>query len=174
MSNNALIPKTALVTSFAPWRANHLSNSADDLLIELSQQGSKSSLQLLRQLPVNFPVARSITTHKIQQLQPDVVLCCGMAEFRSTLSLESRAVNGQQQLQSLVNLDELVAGLTQTEISHDAGRFVCNALYYGILNYLKCYSPDTLCLFVHVPVLTSKNREGIVADFCAILERLTT
>lgn len=168
------MPKTALLTSFAPWRANHLSNSADDLLVELSSQWQKEPMHLLRQLPVNLPIAQSITVHKINQLQPDVVLCCGMAEFRNRLSLESRAVNRQQQLQTSANLEDLVVGLSLTEISHDAGRFVCNALYYGILNYLKCHSPGTLCLFVHVPILTFENREGVVTDFCAILEKLTT
>ncbi|PSB05967.1 peptidase C15 [filamentous cyanobacterium CCP1] len=168
------MPKTALLTSFAPWRANHLSNSADDLLVELSSQWQKEPMHLLRQLPVNLPIAQSITVHKINQLQPDVVLCCGMAEFRNRLSLESRAVNRHRQLQTSANLEDLVAGLSLTEISHDAGRFVCNALYYGILNYLKCHSPGTLCLFVHVPILTFENREGVVTDFCAILEKLTT
>ncbi|WP_416674579.1 pyroglutamyl-peptidase I family protein [Egbenema bharatensis] len=181
------MPSTTLLTSFAPWKANHWSNSADDLLQDLladlahrETQGethlesklSPTSLHFLRQLPVNFPVAHSIVTHKINQLQPRLVLCCGMAESRHKLSLESNAVCQTQQLYTSIDLDGLAAGLTQTEISHDAGRFVCNALYYGILNYLKCYSPDTLCLFVHIPVLTPNNRKGIVADFWAILERL--
>jgi pyroglutamyl-peptidase len=176
-----------LLTSFAPWKANHWSNSADDLLQDLLADLSYlethpethperklplTALHFLRQLPVNFPVAQSIVTHKINQLQPNLVLCCGMAESRHKLSLESNAVCREQPLYTSVDLDVLVAGLTQTEISHDAGRFVCNALYYGILNYLKCYSPDTLCLFVHIPVLTPNNRKGIVTDFWAILERL--
>jgi pyroglutamyl-peptidase len=165
--------KTALLTSFAPWRANHVSNSADDVLIHVQQQWSEAPVQMLRQLPVNFPIAQSITVHKIKQLQPDVVLCCGMAEFRHRLSLEAQAVNGAHQLHTPIDLDRLVNGLVHTEISYDAGRFVCNALYYGILKHLKYYSPNTLCLFVHVPVLTLKNQESIIADFCKILERLT-
>lgn len=165
--------RTVLLTSFATWKPYQISNSADDLLQTISHLGAMSaSLHLLRQLPVNVPIAQEIAITKIQQLQPQFVLCCGMAESRLKLSLESRAVVGNKMLCTTVDTKQLVEGLSITEISHDAGRFVCNGLYYAILNYLRQGSPDTRCAFVHVPLLSSHNREAIVADFCRILERV--
>lgn len=167
------MPKLALLTSFSVWKAQQQSNSSDELLVDISRQPFGASLHLLRHLPVNLPVAKALTIAKINQLKPQVVLCCGMAESRSKLNVESRAVVGNQTLETGVDLGSVMAGLSATEISHDAGRFVCNGLYYAILNYLQNYHSDTQCLFVHVPILTLSNRKGIVTDFCSILETLT-
>lgn len=97
-----------------------------------------------------------------------------MAESRTQLTVESRAVVRNHVLHTTINLENLIAGLSITEISQDAGRFVCNSLYYAMLNHLQQHDPDKRCLFVHVPVLTPNNREAIVADFRSILKRVTS
>ncbi|GAB4382980.1 MAG: hypothetical protein Kow00121_44050 [Elainellaceae cyanobacterium] len=121
-----------------------------------------------------MPVAQELAIAKMQQLQPQTILCCGMAESRTKLSLELRAVVGTHKLYTSINVKDLAAGLTATEISEDAGRFVCNGLYYAILNYLQNRSLDAACMFVHVPLLSSCNRGQIIADFYQILERVLT
>ncbi len=158
-----------LLTAFAPWKAQQLSNSADDLL-QAIQPIASSSVSFLRGLPVNLPVARSLTIAKLQQVQPQILVLCGMAETRSRLSLEATASLGDRQLHTSIDLGCLTADLAATEISQDAGRFVCNSLYYAMLN---SEHPSSLqCLFVHVPILQDLNRAAIVADFQVILERL--
>lgn len=165
--------KVALLTSFSTWKSGQKSNASDDLLLEIRSLSSLAmSLQIMRHLPVNVPVALELVVRKIEQLQPHVVLCCGMAEHRTYLNLETKATVGNKALYTNVNLLNLTLGLSQTKISEDAGRFVCNGLYYAILDYLQVYFPATQCLFVHVPPLTLQNREYIVADFDLILERL--
>lgn len=166
--------RTVLLTSFTTWKVHQRSNSSDDLLLELLKTPVSPSMHVFRHLPVNVPVAKEIAISKIQQLQPQIVLCCGMAEARPKLSMESRAIMGNRVLHTTVNLKALIAGLDWTEISEDAGRFVCNGLYYAILNHLQSNYPDTHCVFVHVPILTANNRESIVADFSLILERVLT
>ena len=166
--------RTVLLTSFAIWKAHQRSNASDDLLLEIAKTSVISSLHVFRQLPVNVPVAKELVIGKIQQIQPHVVLCCGVAESRSKLNVESRAVVGDHVLHTAFDLEALTMGLYSTEISEDAGRFVCNGLYYAILNYLQGHHPDKQCLFVHVPVLTTSNREKVVADFSLILERVLT
>lgn len=174
-----------LLTSFAPWKAHQLSNSSDDLLLEIGKMGTPSWLHLLRQLPVNVPVAKEIIIGKIQQLQPQTVICCGMAESRTKLNVESKAVVRGDSLHTRVDLEALTAGLNSTEISDDAGRFVCNGLYYAILYYLQSRHPDIRpldiqglfdiqCLFVHVPILTPANQKNVIADFSSILKRVLT
>jgi pyroglutamyl-peptidase len=133
------------------------------------------SLAVLRQLPVNAPVARSLTVYKFEQLRPRLLVCCGMAESRRQLSLETQAVQGESILQTGLDLEGLAAGLNRAgfaiELSQDAGRFVCNSLYHAMLNYLKRY-PDYQTLFVHVPLLRAGNREQIVTAFRALLQAL--
>lgn len=132
------------------------------------------ALATFRQLPVNAPIARSLTIYKFEQVRPALLLCCGMAESRQQLSLETQAVQGESILKTSLDLEQLVASLSQVhpiEISQDAGRFVCNSLYHAMLNYLKRY-PDHQTLFVHVPRLTSTNREQLVAAFRALIQKL--
>jgi len=182
--------KTVLITSFATWKNDQLSNSSDELLAAVSQTySSLPSVYLLRQLSVNTPVAKAMAIAQIIRLQPQVMLCCGMAELREKLSLEVQAVVGNQVLQTSLDLTDLMKDLSHTEISHDAGRFVCNSFYYSMMDYFKTKSSikepisgssangsqdvdlPCACLFVHVPVLTPLNRSQILMDFCKILDK---
>jgi pyroglutamyl-peptidase len=166
------MPKTILLTSFTTWEPHQKSNAADDLLLEIIKTNPPPSLRFLRQLPVDFQLAPAQAIAHVNELRPDMVICCGMAESRSQLSLEARAVVGNDVLYTPVNLEELTAELLNTEISHDAGQYVCNALYYAMLHHLQQSSWNCRCLFVHVPVLHSGNLAAIVTDFQRILEAI--
>ncbi|NEQ23049.1 MAG: peptidase C15 [Microcoleus sp. SIO2G3] len=162
-----------LLTSFQTWLPHQRSNASDDLLEEIAQLNSLSpSLTFLRQLPVDVPKASRRVIDKIEELQPDVIICCGMAECRTTLTVESCATCNDDLLKTSVSLEKLVAELVGTEISHDAGKFVCEGLYYEVLSYLRSHNLNTCCIFVHVPVLTPENLPVIVADFRLIIEKV--
>ncbi|MBD2092552.1 peptidase C15 [Microcoleus sp. FACHB-1515] len=181
------LPHQLLLTSFSTWLPHQKSNSADDLLVEFLQRKPSIDLQVLRHLPVDFMLAPQQTIACIQTLQPQAVVCCGMAESRSKLSVESQAVisntvpgaqsdtvlgaQSDRILKTRFDLPQLVNGLPLTEISHDAGRFVCNATYFAVLEHLQHSSG--LGLFVHVPILTEANCEAIVSDFATLLQRIS-
>jgi pyroglutamyl-peptidase len=170
--SKSAMSKTILITSFATWKRNQPSNASDDLLEALLQTRSlPPSVYLLRHLPVNTPVAKDMAITQITQLQPQVMLCCGMAETRQKLSLESRAIVGFQTLRTPMRLPELMQDLIHSEISHDAGQFVCNSFYYTMMDYFKTHDLSCECLFIHVPILTNANRSQILIDFCKILNR---
>ena len=57
-----------------------------------------------------------------------------------------------------------------TEISDDAGRFVCNATYFAVLAHLQ--NSASIGLFVHVPVLNDANRDAIAQDFEQLIARI--
>jgi pyroglutamyl-peptidase len=165
--------KTVLVTSFATWLFHHSSNSSDDLLLNVNRSGWKGAqIHVLRQLPVELNLASSSVIKACEQLKPDLIICCGMAENRDRLSLESRAVVDGQALHTSIELEELVKDLRITEISHDAGNFVCNSLYYLLLNHLHKLQYRNRCLFIHVPILTAQNRWLVWTDFQIIVQRL--
>ncbi|MEG4341942.1 peptidase C15 [Microcoleus sp. A003_D6] len=164
-----------LLTSFDTWLPHQQSNSSDDLLAKISQIKSlPDSLTFLRKLPVDFQEAPNLAIAQINQLQPDIIICCGMAESRQKLTIESCACCDTDMLKTAVNLEPLVADLAATEISHEAGKYVCEALYYAILKHICDDQLTTKCIFVHVPILTSENTDKIVADFLLIMHRLTT
>ncbi|MGA1262368.1 MAG: peptidase C15 [Prochlorothrix sp.] len=211
-----------LLTSFDIWLDRHASNSSDDLLGLLQQnQQLPPDCQLLRRLPVEVEGAFEAVRSAIEHHPPDLVICCGMAETRSHLELEQRAIDcpiqaspenaaelesepslnsepdadpspdrdlepdpdsspelelkPEKALQTSLDLVSLAADLTQTRISTDAGRFVCNGLYFRVLDWLsRSPQSDPACqaLFVHVPRLTAENQNAIVADFVTVLDRL--
>ncbi|MGB3266684.1 MAG: peptidase C15 [Microcoleus sp.] len=163
-----------LLTSFDTWLPHQESNSSDDLLAKASQiQSLPDSIIFLRKLPVDFQSAPNLAIAQINQIQPDTVICCGMAESRQKLTVESCACCERDLLKTTVDLEQLIADLPTTEISHEAGKFVCEALYYAVLKHLADSLLSTKCIFVHVPVLTADNADKIVADFLLILNRLS-
>ena len=170
-----------LLTSFDIWLPHHTSNSSDDLLEELSKiDYLPYSLYFLRQLPVNIESASSLVIAKIRELQPDVIICCGMAEKNIKLTIESQATFQANTLKTTVDLENLLSDLTDTVISNDAGKFVCEGLYYSVLNELQSRqiasrsinNNNSRCVFVHVPLLTPDNLPVIVEDFRLILQKL--
>lgn len=160
-----------LITTFSTWKAQHTSNSSDELL-QLLIERNVGTFHSLRKLPVDFELAPRQVLHSFNALLPRMVVCCGMAEERTRLSIESRAILDDQAVETRVNLEALTADLAITEISHDAGDFVCNTLYFRVLAHLHSRQQLHDSIFVHVPLLTAENREQLAADFTTILERL--
>lgn len=161
-----------LLTTFATWKPEQSSNSSDDLVAELLQRDRlKHPFHLLRQVPVNFHYAPAHVLAKLEELQPRAVICCGMAEKRSMLTVEANGKFRDETLFTSVDVQALVHPLANTHVSHDAGTFVCNHLYYSLLKHIRDQQRACECVFVHVPVLTQHNVEAIVEDFWRILQR---
>ena len=162
-----------LLTSFQTWLPHQTSNSSDDLITTIKTQGCDfASLFYLRQLPVDIEVASQKTLVAIAEIQPDGIICCGMAESRQHLTVESNAVCGDRCLYTWINLPELITSLSHTAISNDAGKFVCEGLYYQVLNYVRSLEKTIPSIFVHVPKLDLNNQEIILQDFYSIVRYL--
>jgi len=165
--------KKVLLTSFTTWLPHQKSNSSDDLLHEVTKNNSfPASLMTLRNLPVDIHQASNLVIQHINQVNPDLIINCGMAEKRKVLTLESQARCENHLIETWVNLEKLTVGLKMTNISHDAGNFVCEGLYYSMLKYLRDRHLQTPCIFVHVPLLSAQNLPDIKADFSEIIHRL--
>ncbi|MGK7888883.1 MAG: peptidase C15 [Leptolyngbyaceae cyanobacterium] len=168
-----------LLTSFATWKPEQPSNASDDLLAEiLPLYQDREHLHWLRHLPVDFQKAPAKVIQATQTLRPNAIICCGMKEIGTHICVEKQAVQDGATLYTDVNLNWLIAGLAFTQVSHDAGEFVCNRLYFDLLTHLQQDSsrfpdqPQCPCIFVHIPVLTQFNRDQTVADFLTILSRI--
>lgn len=162
-----------LITSFRPWRVHQCSNSSDDLVAELYESGRlPADAVWLRQVPVSFALAPVRVINEIGRLRPRVVICCGMAEERPHLSIERQARGPLQTLQTSVNASALLAGTLLSEVSSDAGSYVCNHLYYSVLKFIEEASWETVGVFIHIPVLSRQNKKLIINDFIRIVSKL--
>ena len=161
-----------LLTSFDPWQPHQRSNSSDDLLTEISQRDLIAQpCHFLRKIRVDFQTAPKEVISTIDRLQPDVTICCGMAESRQVLTVESNGKFQRSVLHTSIDLAALIEGTIATQISHDAGDFVCNHLYYSVLSHLQ-KTQSRVCLFVHVPVLSERNLDTVMRDFLMIVRKL--
>jgi pyroglutamyl-peptidase len=160
-----------LITSFTTWEPHQPSNAADDLLQRfIEEKGDRH--HYLRHLPVDFTLAPRRVIETFEEIRPRVLVCCGMAEERTRLNVESRAVLDERSLETGIDLVRLTEDLAMTDISHDTGRFVCNTLYYRSLEHLNAQESEHHCLFIHVPVLTEENAKALTQDFVRIIARL--
>jgi pyroglutamyl-peptidase len=154
-----------LVTGFEPF-GTHESNPSRLIAEELDGVV----------LPVSYARAADELRAALRERDPDVVICFGLAESRSAVSVERFAHNldeastsdnesasgsgsefepgGPLALRSTLPVDAIVAALREQEIpvevSRDAGGFLCNHVFYVLLHALK---PAGIGGFVHVPPL---------------------
>lgn len=177
--NAPVTQPTVLITSFQPWLSHQAENSSD-VLLGLIEDGDERRCPedciLLRKLPVNFVTAPQLVWQAVERDRPRIVVACGMAEGRSLLTVEQFARRGDKTLGTQLPLEQLIAGLPHTKISDNAGDFVCNSLYFDLLDGIAHGQAEAKSLgaavFVHVPVLNDENRLAIAADFTTFLGRL--
>lgn len=163
-----------LLTSFTTWLPHQRSNSSDDLVAAFSEFSTlEMPLICLRKLPVETETASDMVIREIQETRLQGIICCGMAEGRSLLTVESRATQQGKAVYTSVDLGKLLAGTSHTEISHDAGNFVCEGLYFSVLNYLQQNHLNLPCIFVHVPRFTVESFPLIFEDFQKIVQNLS-
>jgi pyroglutamyl-peptidase len=128
---------------------------------------------------VLFDAALEALTDAIHRFEPDVVISLGQADAYSQIAVEQVAVNlnsseepdnagsratdlpvvpgGPIAYWSSLPVTGIVAALRDAGIpavvSYDAGGYVCNHLFYGLMHLLATERLDTIGGFVHLPLL---------------------
>lgn len=148
--------------------------NTSDVLVQRVMARLPTNAMPLRRLPVNFDLAPIQVISHIVQYRPKVVICCGMAEKRQTLTVEQWGTDGDHQLSTAIDLPMLIEKTIHTRISYDAGNFVCNRLYHRVLHHLEhpLEQQRATALFVHVPLMTAANQTVLEFDFLKIVEHL--
>lgn len=158
-------------------------------------------------LPTTFEVSLAELMRLLHLHKPDLVICVGQAGGRSAISIERVAINlqdasmadnaGVQPLDCPVvpggpaayfstlpvkaMLHALTACAIPAEISHSAGTFVCNHVFYALMHAQALLKETSRVRggFIHVPWLPEQGTpcmtlEGITAGLhCAIKAALT-
>jgi pyroglutamyl-peptidase len=137
-------------------------------------------------LPVEYGVAGDRLLALVEKHRPDVVVCVGESAEAATVLVEAVAHNlddaripdnagrqphgvpirdgGPETLSPSFDVEALAAA-SGARVSHDAGRFVCNHVFYRALDELSVPA-----LFVHVPAERDGSSAAVLRAIVAALE----
>jgi len=169
--------KTLLITGFEPFGGDAV-NPSWAVAQALDGQVIGGALIVAAQLPCVFAQALPALQSALDRHTPAWVLALGLAGSRSVISVERVAVNlvdaripdnaGAQPVDEPVlaggaaayftglPAKAIVARLQQAghaaELSHSAGSYVCNQVFYGLMQRLAA-RPGVVGGFIHLPPL---------------------
>lgn len=177
-------PPKVLLTGFDPF--NGASVNPSWLAVQaLHGKQVRGRRLVAAQLPTDFAAALPRLDILLRQHRPELVVCVGQAGGRAALSLERVAINvvdapvpdnaGAQPVDvpvvpggpaayfSTLPIKAACAGLRRAglsaEVSHTAGTFVCNQVFYGLMHRLAIWPQLAHARggFVHVPWLPEQG-----------------
>jgi len=171
-----------LLTAFEPF-GGLKTNSA---LLTMNQLNIKNdNLKIVKQIvPTVFSRAFPTIEKLLDKEKVDYCICLGQAGGREAISIERVAINyvdaripdndGNKIIDSKINengenayfsslpLNKIVNALNEekivSKISNTAGTYVCNFLFYNLMEYLKAY-PETKGGFIHLPFAKEQNQD---------------
>jgi pyroglutamyl-peptidase len=164
---------TVLLTGFEPFAGDTVNPSGDAVRL-LAERWEGPHELVADVLPVAFAGAATRLRALIEQHRPDVVVATGLAGGRSAVGVERIAVNladaripdndGAQPIDepciagapaaafATLPVKAIVRAMTaagiSAELSHTAGTFVCNHVFFAALDAAP---PRTTAGFIHVP-----------------------
>jgi len=165
----------ALVTGFEPFGGEKI-NPSSLAVARLKKRVAGMSLQTA-QLPCSYAHSTRALKAAIDQARPDIVLCVGLAGGRSELCLERVAINlqdarirdndGRQPIDKPVvahgpaahfaslPIKACVAELRRAglpaAVSNTAGTFVCNHIFYSLMDIAAAHPIPMRGGFLHIP-----------------------
>jgi pyroglutamyl-peptidase len=179
---------TVLLTGFEPFGGER-TNPSWDAVSELAARPAAGDHRLVAaQLPCVFDASIDALRAAVAEHAPDVVICVGQAGGRDGITPERVAVNisdaripdnaGNRPIDVPVvpgapaayftglPVKACVARLQEAgipaSVSHTAGTFVCNHVFYGLMHLLATELPHVRGGFVHVP-FSPEQAEGVAA-----------
>lgn len=171
-----------LLTGFEPWRGQRRNPSGE---VALALGGHV--------LPVRYGAAARTLARLVKSTRPQAILLLGLAPGRRRIGLEAIALNidhceegeerrwsrpvrkrGPMVLRTRLPIERLHrrlrAARIPVSISHHAGTFICNHVFYGAL-----FETRVPCGFVHLPseaVIPLGRQVGAVRLILAEIERV--
>jgi len=168
-----------LLTGFEPFGGRDVNPS--QLLVERLDRVEKAIL------PVSYARAPAALRAALDRARPDVVICFGQADGRAQITIERVALNlddpanadedgvvsaatirpgGPVGRWSTLPVDEIVTALRDHGVpaapSRDAGGFLCNRVFFELMEWAERERPDVLAGFVHLPLLPEQALDAAV------------
>jgi pyroglutamyl-peptidase len=177
-----------LVTGFEPFGGETINPSA--ALVEALSTAPPPGIHLeTAVLPVAYARSADALRAVVRAAAPDLAICFGQAEGRTGISIERFAHNldgpdrpdndgvssgveidpdGPVAYRSTLPVPEIVAALRAEGIpareSRDAGGFLCNHVFYVLMQTLERDRPQARGGFVHVPLLPEQALDADAAS----------
>lgn len=171
---------TVLLTGFEPFGGER-SNPSWAAVQALDGVRIASHRVVAHCLPVEFGAALPALRKAIGDVEPALVLGVGQAGGRAQLSLERVAINlidaripdnaGACPIAAAIAADGPAAYFSDlpikatllalrtagipAEVSHSAGTYVCNQVFYGLMHALR-HAPNVRGGFIHIPYSTEQ------------------
>ncbi|MEV7093524.1 pyroglutamyl-peptidase I [Amycolatopsis sp. NPDC051045] len=162
-----------LMTGFVPFGGESVNPSWQAVSLLAARRDEVAAVELPCEFAASLPALR----RALEEHRPDLVVCVGQAGGRSEVTPERVAINlidaripdnaGAQPVDAPVVPDGPAAYFTTlpvkacvaairaagvpASVSHTAGTYVCNQVFYGLMHLLATEFPDVRGGFVHVP-----------------------
>jgi len=174
--------KKVLITGFDPF-GKDVVNPALEAVKKLEGKKIDDVELITQKVPTVFHQSIKVVTEAIEKHQPDVVICVGQAGGRTQITPERVAINvddaripdnqnnqpideaiaedGPVAYWSTLPVKRMVHEMKESGIpaavSNSAGTFVCNHLFYGVMNYLEKNAPHIRGGFIHIPFIPEQT-----------------
>jgi pyroglutamyl-peptidase len=160
-----------LLTAFEPFDNNKVNFSNEVLNMVERSEGLEKLV-----LPVEYFVSFKMLKEKIKTFKPDVIILTGESRKSTLVAFEKAAFNkngnkpdNKKLIPKSAEIVKNACESIQTSLDYKsfekafnatgnkvveslfAGDYVCNAIYYQTLNYLKETGTNTKCVFIHIP-----------------------
>ena len=171
--------KKILITCFEPF-GNHSENASMHIACRLPERIADFSVEKLI-LPVEFERSAQIAKKEAVESGAKYVICFGEARGRRNITPELLAINLQYasipdnagkkpcdvpiseggssaiftRFKARLLAEKINEKGVAAALSYSAGAYVCNDLYYRLLEYFE--NSDVNVLFIHVPVMDEEG-----------------
>lgn len=175
-----------LISGFEPFGKMNI-NPTEELLKEAEKFAIEEVEITTILLPVNYDECAGKLIAKMDEIQPDIVISCGLAAGRTAITPERIGINVKDtgsgdpypDNRGNVPVDEMIEedgpdGLFSTlpirqieknlkakhipaAISNTAGTFICNNTLYAVLNHIRKNNLPIKAGFIHFPASTEMS-----------------
>ena len=202
--------KIILLTGFEPFGGESINPTWEAVRALEGKTKCDGSVIAVARLPCTFVLSLDVLEKQIRKHKPRIVVCVGQAGGRAELSIERVAINvddaripdnaGAQPIDVQIRTDgpaayfstlpikAIVAALNEkgipAAVSQTAGTFVCNHVFYGLMQLVAQAPKIKRAGFVHIPFLPeqairhpntpSMSLEVMVAGLLQIIESTLT
>lgn len=174
--------KKVLITGFDPFDKETV-NPSWEAAKQLNGLETDEAIIKSEQIPTVFRTALDTLRQAIQKHQPDIVICVGQAGGRMQITPERVAINlsdaripdneGHQPIDEEISprgpaaywtglpVKRMTAKMKENGIpaavSYTAGTFVCNYLFYGLMDHISRTAPHIRGGFIHIPFIPEQT-----------------
>ncbi|MGG0916253.1 pyroglutamyl-peptidase I [Bacillus amyloliquefaciens] len=174
--------KKVLLTGFDPFGGETV-NPSWEAVKRLNGAAEGPASIVSEQVPTVFYKSLAVLRGAVKKHQPDIIICVGQAGGRMQITPERVAINlnearipdneGNQPVGENISQDGPAAYWTglpikriveeiknegiPAAVSYTAGTFVCNHLFYGLMDEIACRHPHIRGGFIHIPYIPEQT-----------------